>query len=93
MPEKVQFEGGKSISYLYAADGTKIRTTRVTGSTTLATDYCNNAIYENGVLTKVLTADGYLTPADAKLHYFMQDHQGNNRVVVDKTGKVAAVNN
>ncbi len=92
LPEKVQFEGGKSISYLYAADGTKIRTTRVTGSTTLTTDYCNNAIYENGVLTKVLTADGYLTPADAKLHYFMQDHQGNNRVVVDKTGKVEEVN-
>ncbi|WP_369898454.1 hypothetical protein [Bacteroides faecichinchillae] len=55
LPSKVQFEGGNSIVNLYAADGTKFRTTRVTGSNTVTTDFCNNAIYENGVLVKVLT--------------------------------------
>ena len=92
LPSKVQFEGGNSIVNLYAADGTKFRTTRVTGSNTVTTDFCNNAIYENGVLVKVLTQDGYMTVKDAKLHYFIQDHLGNNRVVVDKDGKVEETN-
>ncbi len=92
LPEKVQFEGGKSIAYTYAADGTKIRTTHTTGSNTVTTDYCDNAIYENGVLVKVLTEDGYITVKDAKPHYFIQDHQGNNRVIVDKDGKVEETN-
>ena len=92
LPSKVQFEEGNSISYLYTADGTKLRTTRITGNTKLTTDYCTNSIYENGILTKVLTADGYLTVTDAKTHYFIQDHQGNNRVVVDKDGKVEETN-
>ena len=92
LPSKVQFEGGNSIVNLYAANGTKFRTTRVTGSNTITTDFCNNAIYENGILAKVLTEDGYLTVTDAKTHYFIQDHQGNNRVVVDKDGKVEEVN-
>ena len=92
LPEKVQFEGGNSIAYTYAADGTKIRTTHTTGSNTVTTDYCDNAIYENGVLIKVLTEDGYITVKDAKPHYFIQDHQGNNRVIVDKDGKVEETN-
>ena len=47
LPEKVQFEGGNSISYLYAADGTKLRTTYKTGNATTITDYCGNAIYDH----------------------------------------------
>ncbi|MDD3036495.1 DUF6443 domain-containing protein [Bacteroides sp.] len=90
--EKVQFEDGNSIAYLYAADGTKLRTTRIIAGNTTTTDYCNSAVYENGVLVKVLTEDGYITAKDAKPHYFIQDHQGNNRVVVDKDGKVEETN-
>lgn len=67
LPEKVQFEGGNSISYLYAADGTKLRTTYKTGNATIITDYCGNAIYENGVLIKVLTEDGYITVSNNQL--------------------------
>ncbi|GCB33275.1 hypothetical protein KGMB02408_02200 [Bacteroides faecalis] len=92
MPDKIQFETGNSISYLYAADGSKLRTTHTTGNNTSTTDYCNNAIYENGVLAKVLMEDGYFTVNDSKPHYFIQDHQGNNRVVMDKDGKVEEVN-
>ena len=92
LPEKVQFEGGNSISYLYAADGTKLRTTYKTGDATIITDYCGNAIYENGVLVKVLTGDGYITASDNQFHYFIQDHQGNNRVVVAQNGTVEEVN-
>ena len=92
LPEKVQFEGGNSISYLYAADGTKLRTTYKAGNATIITDYCGNAIYENGVLVKVLTGDGYITASDNQFHYFIQDHQGNNRVVVAQNGTVEEVN-
>ena len=92
LPEKVQFEGGNSISYLYAADGTKLRTTYKTGNATTITDYCGNAIYENGVLVKLLTEDGYITVSNNQFHYFIQDHQGNNRVVVTQNGVVEEVN-
>ncbi|WP_306308329.1 JAB-like toxin 1 domain-containing protein [Bacteroides faecalis] len=92
LPSKIQFESGNSINYLYLADGTKFRTTHETGSNTVTTDYYKNAIYENGVLVKVLTENGYITVNDSKFHYFIQDHQGNNRVVVDKDGKVEEVN-
>lgn len=92
LPEKVQFEGGNSISYLYAADGTKLRTTYKTGNSTTITDYCGNAIYENGVLVKVLTEDGYITASNNQFYYFIQDHQGNNRVVVAQNGTVEEVN-
>lgn len=92
LPERVQFEGGNSISYLYAADGTKLRTTYKTGNATTITDYCGNAIYENGVLVKVLTEDGYITASNNQFHYFIQDHQGNNRVVVAQNGTVEEVN-
>ena len=92
LPEKVQFEGGNSISYLYATDGTKLRTTYKTGNATTITDYCGNAIYENGVLVKVLTEDGYITASNNQFYYFIQDHQGNNRVVVAQNGTVGEVN-
>lgn len=40
LPARIQFEGGNSISNLYAADGTKLRTTHVIGNDTTVTDYC-----------------------------------------------------
>ena len=71
---------------------TKLRTTYKTGNATIITDYCGNAIYENGVLIKVLTEDGYITVSNNQFHYFIQDHQGNNRVVVTQNGVVEEVN-
>ena len=52
------------------------------------TDYCGNAVYENGVPEKLLTGYGYVSLNNNKYHYFIQDHQGNNRVVVDEDGTV-----
>ena len=49
LPDEVTFANGNSIRYEYAADGTKLRTVHKTGATTLTTDYCGNAVYENGV--------------------------------------------
>ena len=61
---------------------------------TLKTDYCGNMIYENGQLSKILTDVGYITLANSTptYYYYLQDHLGNNRVVIDEHGKVEQVN-
>nr|WP_285827606.1 RHS repeat-associated core domain-containing protein [Bacteroides acidifaciens] len=92
LPCRVEFENGNSISYLYDANGTKLRTTHVIGNDTTVTDYCGNVIYENGAPKTLLVEGGYVSLDDNKYHYFIQDHQGNNRVVVDQDGKVEEVN-
>ena len=92
LPSKVTFTDGSTIEYTYAADGTKLRTKHVINGTTTTTDYCGNVIYENGVQKLLLTEAGYVTLADSKYHYFLQDHQGNNRVVIDQNGTVEETN-
>ncbi|MCS2654273.1 RHS repeat-associated core domain-containing protein [Bacteroides faecis] len=92
MPSLIKFENGSNISYLYSPEGAKLRTTHVTDKDTLITDYCGNVIYENGIPVKLLTEVGYVTLADAVHHYFLQDHQGNNRVVIDENNNVDEVN-
>ena len=92
LPRKVTFADGSTIEYTYAADGTKLRTKHVINGTTTTTDYCGNVIYENGVQKLLLTEAGYLTLADSKYHYYLQDHQGNNRVVIDQNGTVEETN-
>ena len=92
LPSVVTFSDGSTITYTYAADGTKLRTVHTIGGTTTTTDYCGNVIYENGVQKLLLTEAGYVTLADSKYHYYLQDHQGNNRVVIDQNGTVKETN-
>ena len=40
----------------------------------------------------LLTEEGYVTLADTKYHYYLKDHQGNNRVVISSTGMVEETN-
>ena len=49
-------------------------------------------IYENGIPKTLLTEAGFVSLNDNKYHYYLQDHQGNNRVVADQTGAVEEVN-
>ena len=92
LPGKVTFGDGSTIEYVYAADGTKLRTKHVINGTTTTTDYCGNVVYENGVQKLLLTEAGYVTLSDRKYHYYLQDHQGNNRVVLNQNGTVEEVN-
>lgn len=92
LPSRILFQDGNSIAYLYDANGAKLRTTHMIGNDTTTTDYCGNVIYENGNSTRLLTEAGYVSLNDNKYHYFIQDHQGNNRVVVDQNGTVEEVN-
>ena len=88
LPGRIEFEDGNSISYLYDANGTKLRTTHIIDGITTTTDYCGNVIYENEVAKTLLTEAGYVSLMDGKYHYYLKDHQGNNRIVVDEDGKV-----
>lgn len=64
--------------------GSAINTTLLTQSKT--TDYAGNKIYENGVLKKILTDNGYY---ESGIYYFyIKDHLGNNRIVSNQTSDV-----
>ena len=92
LPSCIEFEDGGVISYLYDAKGIKFRTTHIIAGKTTTTDYFDDAIYENGVLTTLLTELGYISLVDGKYHYYLKDHQGNNRVVADQNGTIEEMN-
>ena len=92
LPSVVTFSDGSTVTYTYAAGGTKLKTVHKTGSTTTTTDYCGNVVYENGVQKLLLTDEGYVTLSDSKYHYYLKDHQGNNRVVINQSGTVEETN-
>ena len=92
LPSRVMFANGNSISYLYDAAGRKLRTVHVLEGDSVTTDYCGNVVYENGVPQILLTEVGYVSLTDGQYHYYLKDHQGNNRVVVDEEGAVEEVN-
>ncbi len=93
MPSQITFDDGSTIVYLYSADGTKLRTTHTINGTVTKTDYCGNMIYENDTATQLATEAGYVSLNDNQYHYYLQDHQENNRVVVDKNGTPEETNN
>lgn len=92
LPSSITFSDGSVITYTYGADGTKLRTFHKIGSTTTTTDYCGNVIYENNTAKLLLTEEGYVSLNDNKYHYYLKDHQGNNRVVVNQSGGVEETN-
>ena len=49
-------------------------------------------LYENDVPHTLLTETRYISLNDNKYHYFIQDHQGNNRVVTNEDGTIEEIN-
>ena len=95
LPTGVTFASGGFIQYGYTADGIKRRMMykEADGSgNPVPTVYCCNVVYENGVARLLLTEEGYVTLSDKKYHYYLQDHQGNNRVVLSSSGAVEEAN-
>ena len=89
------FASGGFIQYGYTADGIKRRMMykEADGSgNPVPTVYCCNVVYENSVGRLLLTEEGYVTLSDKKYHYYLQDHQGNNRVVLSSSGAVEEAN-
>ena len=90
LPSTITFSDGSTITYSYAADGTKLRTVHTISGTTTQKDYCANVVYENGIQKMLLIEEGYvdLSVTSPAYYYYLKDHQGNNRVVIDKDGAV-----
>ena len=91
LPSKVTFGDGNSVSYMYAADGRKLQTVHTINGITTTTDYVGNMIYENGTLKRILV-DGILYIENDAYYFYIQDHLGNNRVVVKEDGTVVQAN-
>ena len=96
--EAVPRQDHSSIEYIYAADGTKLRTIHRPASSTALTDsidYVGNLILKNGQPSMYIFDGGYASfgtnGAVDGWHYYIQDYMGNNRMVVNKNGTVEQV--
>jgi len=56
------------------------------------TDYIGNKIYEDQVLSMILTDNGYYDNTDKKYYFYVRDHLGNNRIVADTDARVVQSN-
>ncbi|MCL1934034.1 MAG: DUF6443 domain-containing protein [Candidatus Azobacteroides sp.] len=68
--------------------GSAINTSSLTSSKT--TEYAGNMIYENGTLKRILIDGGYIE--GGAYYYYLTDHQGNNRLVVNASGSAIQKN-
>ena len=94
------------IQYDYDAEGKKLRVSyghsegsmQRSGGVNMSivysgyTDYCDNFVYENDTLAKILLSEGYIACKDRTFHFYLKDHQGNNRVVANESGGIEQVN-
>ena len=97
LPTNIEFEGDKGVVYVYGATGKKLQASYGTAllNIRITLDYCDNMIYENGKLDMLLVDGGYISFSTGKpvYHYYLKDHLGNNRVVVNHdTGYIEQVN-
>ncbi len=94
LPSVVAFADGNTVSYGYDAAGSKLSVAYTVGGSTVKTEYAGNKVYRNGTLSMILTEEGYITLSGTTptYHYYLKDHQGNNRVVIDQAGTVEQVN-
>ena len=95
LPRLITFSSGNSIQYLYDAEGRKLNVTHsppaLSPSGQMTTDYCDNVIYKDGALERILTDEGYITIAannTPAYHYYLRDHLGSVRVVLNGSGTV-----
>ncbi len=94
MPGVITFADGNTITYGYDATGSKLSIAYTAGGTTTKTEYAGNKVYRDGTLSMILTEEGYITLSGTTptYHYYLNDHQGNNRVVLNQSGAVEQVN-
>lgn len=91
LPQTVTFTGANNSvnEYAYSATGKKLSVIHKS-STDKRTDYVGNIIYENSSLKRILVDGGYIE--NGIYHFFLQDHLGNNRIVVKADGTVVQTN-
>jgi RHS repeat-associated protein len=90
LPERIQI-GGNTIEYVYDASGVKqsVRHTSASGDP-VSRSYSGNKVYENGNLKMILTEEGYVEKEGSSFnhYYYLKDHLGSNRVVLDASGNI-----
>ena len=93
LPDTVIVDKKHYIYYRYGGEGSKFQVIH-RDSVENVTDYCGNVLYNNNGLHKVLTEEGFVTFEHQVpvYHYFLQDHQGNNRMVIRQDGTKEQVN-
>lgn len=94
LPSKINYSDGKTMDYVYSGTGEK---KSVTYNVLMAGGnytYCGNFIYYNGNLSQILFDGGYvgISGSTPTYHYYLKDHLGNNRMVVNASGVVKQVN-
>ncbi len=90
LPAKITYSDGKSLSMTYSADGERLSVTHNMVYTGDFNAYFGHFIYRNGSLNRVLVDGGYIY--GSQYHFYLTDHLGNNRVVVNAGGTVEQVN-
>ena len=88
LPKKF-VKGSQQLVYTYDATGKKLKKTL--GSA--VTDYVDGIQYKNGVLEFIQTEEGRILPSGSSFvyEYFLRDHLGNTRAIVDHTGAVKQI--
>ncbi|MBD1435005.1 RHS repeat-associated core domain-containing protein [Sphingobacterium sp. DN00404] len=88
LPKKF-VKGSQQLVYTYDATGKKLKKTL--GSA--VTDYVDGIQYKNGVLEFIQTEEGRILPSGSSFvyEYFLKDHLGNTRAIVDHTGAVKQI--
>lgn len=103
--KKVTFNDNRSISYVYAADGTRLRTvhSHKRGTVTIndSIEYFGNLVLRNGNPDQYMFNDGYYSYTTNSLPtgegwgetlYYIKDYLGSNRMVMNKTGSKGTAN-
>ena len=57
--------------------------------------YCSNLVYDNDNISAILFDGGYASVDDDNgivMHFYVKDHLGSNRLVVDGNGNIEEVN-
>ena len=92
LPLREEFSDGAIVSFVYDAEGTKLRVTYSSPDGTVTTDYLRGLLFENDEPQLLLTPTGYLNLSDNKYRHYIHDHQGNIRVVKHQDGAVEETN-
>jgi len=94
LPSKTTFGDGGYINYQYSASGMKQMVSGYApGQGYKSQFYLGNYVYGNGV-KQLLVDGGYVTFSGTtpQYHFYVKDHLGNNRMVVNANGTVEQVN-
>ena len=94
LPSRTTFRDGGYINYQYSASGMKQMVSGYApGQGYKSQFYIGNYVYGNGV-KQLLVDGGYVTFSGTtpQYHFYLKDHLGNNRVIVNASGTVEQVN-